>query len=157
MLRFLFPAVTWLLIGIPGCGPVVPPSSSTTEPPNDYHSSHGIAAHRPESFAAAVEQLATRYEALAATPSENSAANVTVALQELKDIVRWLPELAGDSDLRRADWEQVQRLSLELQQRIELWKSVNDATETAARTHYEKIVAELRPLAEKSVEPIPGQ
>ena len=152
MLRYLLPVVTWLLIGISGCGPVVPPSSSTKEQADDYHSSHGMAAHRPESFVAAVEQLATRYETLAATPS-----NIAVALQELKDIVRWLPELAGDSELRRADWERVQRRTLELQQRSEPWKTVNDAADPEARNHYEKIVAELRPLAEKSVEPIPGQ
>lgn len=157
MLRYLLSVVTLLLIGIPGCGPVVPPTSSTTEQADDYHSSHGMAAHRPESFVAAVEQLATRYEALAATPSESSAANVTVALQELKDIVRWLPELAGDSDLRRADWEQVQRLTLDLQQRIEPWQTAKDATDPATRQHYEQVITALRPLAEKSVEPIPGQ
>lgn len=154
---YLLPVVTVLLIGIPGCRPVVPPTSSTTEQTDDYHSSHGLAAHRPESFAAAVEQLATRYEALATTPSDNSAANATVALQELKDIARWLPELAGDSDLRRTDWEQVQRLALDLQQRIEPWQSAKDATHPAARPYYEKIVSELRQLAEKSVNPIPGQ
>lgn len=144
-------------VGLLGCGRSASTSVSTAEQSADYQSSHGIAAYHPESFAAAVENLATRYEALAATPSESSAANVTVALQELKDIVRWLPELAGDSDLRRADWEQVQRLALELQQRIEPWQTAKDATDSKARSHYEKIVAELRPLAEKSVEPIPGQ
>lgn len=150
-------SVCLVAVGLLGCGRSASTSVTTADQAADYQSSHGIAAHHPESFAAAVEQLATRYKALMASLSDNSPVDATIALQELKDIVRWLPELAGDSDLRRADWEQVQRLTLDLQQRIEPWQTANDAADPGARNHYEKIVAELRPLAEKSVEPISGQ
>lgn len=87
-----------------------------------------------------------------AVPDEKSP--FATRLQELKDIVHWLPELAGDSDLRRKDWEQVQQTAKRLEQLVAPWTTVKDAHE--GQTEYDRLVAEIGPLAEESVDPAPG-
>lgn len=140
-----------LLLGLLGCGMNGDSSIPTAEQSIGHQSSHGIAAHRPKSFSEAVEQLTTRYQALVATPPDNTDVDIADALQQLKDIVHWLPELAGDTDLRRVEWEQVQQLTLNLQQFIEPWQTAKDATDPSGKQHFNNCIAELHSLAEKTV------
>jgi hypothetical protein len=142
-----------LLIGCGGCLPAASSSNSTNAPADDYQSSHGVAAHRPASFAAAIAQLTDRQAAFLSDDPPTAAAT---AMQELQDIVRWLPELAGETDLRRADWEAVQRLANELQSVVDPWTAAHDVAAPQARAEYERILAALRPLAAKSAAPAPG-
>jgi hypothetical protein len=78
-----------------GCG-----SGAATE--EDDHGSHASPAHKPASFADAVTETERRFGELAGPLSAEDRAK---RLVELDDILRWLPELAGDTDLKRADWD----------------------------------------------------
>lgn len=73
---------------------------------------HGIPPHKPATFTAAWEALSQR---LSDPPHPETAAK---AHAELLDIIRWLPELAAETDLPRAAWEDVQRLALALEQAV---------------------------------------
>jgi hypothetical protein len=84
--------------------------ASTAE---DDHLEHHHPPHKPPHLAAAIDQIERRYAALAAAES-NPPAEFAEQLQELLDIVRWLPEIAGDSDLAEAPWNVVDQVSLEL-------------------------------------------
>lgn len=75
---------------------------------------HHIPGHLPADFDQAltrVEQLVAHLKdgvALEAMPAE---VNVET---ELRDVVRWLPELAAQSDLKEADWNVVDGATIEL-------------------------------------------
>lgn len=99
----------WLsLVTLCGCG-------DSAEAP---HLEHLIPAHKPESLATAVTELRRRG---AETYAETYAGGVTgEESAQLADIITWLPELAADSDARRAQWERIQSISREL---AELQKS----------------------------------
>ncbi|MFN9717777.1 MAG: hypothetical protein ACK58L_03725 [Planctomycetota bacterium] len=79
----------------------------------DHHDDdhHHVPDHKPENFALLVTSLEARLKATAFLDRDRD---------EVMDIVRWLPEFAADSDLRRKDFEsavQVSRmLLLELEQ-----------------------------------------
>ena len=61
------------------------------------HLEHSVPAHKPHSFAEAVEELIRRSQQV--NPVQNPR-----EFEELRDIVRWIPELAADSDLPEPDW-----------------------------------------------------
>lgn len=100
---------------------------------------HGIPPHKPTSFARAVRGLPRRLSVFETGP--NVAPDPTL-LQELVDIVRWLPELAADTGLPRADWERVQELSKRMEQAV-----TATPPDVAACG---KIAAELKPFGEKA-------
>jgi hypothetical protein len=74
---------------------------------SEHHGGHDAPPHKPASFAAAIPETARRFEELTTNLSRDDR---TRRLAELDDILRWLPELAGDTDLRRADWETAKSL-----------------------------------------------
>uniref|UniRef100_A0A7C4LNY8 Uncharacterized protein n=1 Tax=Schlesneria paludicola TaxID=360056 RepID=A0A7C4LNY8_9PLAN len=115
--------------------------SANTSPPGGGSAGSGAQGHvspphKPESFFSAVSQLPSRLDA----NREVSAASA--ARRELLDIIRWLPELAADTDLSRAEWEQVQRLTGDLERAV----SSSPPDWAAARTR----VDELFPLAHRA-------
>ncbi len=77
----------------------------------EQHLEHFIPAHKPKSFGELVEQIFARVEAAASAESDVDA----TVLKELKDIIEWIPELAADSDLRKADWEHAVAIGVRLQ------------------------------------------
>jgi hypothetical protein len=79
------------------------------------HLEHHVPPHKPPDLAAAIEQIDQRFAALQRRPDQGSAQQ----WQELLDIVRWLPEIAGDSDLPEAEWNVVNRVSGELTPLVE--------------------------------------
>lgn len=85
-----------------------PAGCSGPESEEDHHLEHVIPEHKPDGFADAVRELERRWTSLDGSPADAD------ALQELADIVDWLPELAADSDLKRAQWEQVQQMTQQL-------------------------------------------
>lgn len=130
-----------------GCGPASSPTgnhagASTQAEPS---AAHAMPAHYPASFVAAVEQLPTTFAPLLqdtpATPD---------ALQRLRDIAKWLPALAAETDLRRAEWEQAQQAALGLEQLIQSSPSV---PLPERKYRFERIEADLRALALAAVPP----
>jgi len=93
-----------ILLSLPGCG------SGGADSEED-HGKHIDPPHKPATFAMAVREIEHRFDELA----KPLAAEVRAErLVELDDILRWLPRMAGDTDLRRADWEEVNRLTARL-------------------------------------------
>ncbi|MBS0265002.1 MAG: hypothetical protein JSS02_23920 [Planctomycetes bacterium] len=73
--------------------------------------SHDAPAHRPRGFPEAVQAIRDR---LAEFQETGGAANRQFRVrqsQELKDIMQWLPELAAETDLRKADWDNINAAS----------------------------------------------
>jgi len=93
-----------------GCGPsTVSPTSAEEE-----HLEHHIPAHKPATFTDAVEALRNRIRHVGDESAAGRADHLAGDLSELRDIVDWLPELAADSDMRKADWDEVNALTAEL-------------------------------------------
>lgn len=80
----------------------------------DEHLEHHIPEHKPATYAAAVKQVRDRTDRIIAGYQIGSSELLGRELTELIDIVGWLPELAGDSDMKRAAWDQVQLVSRKL-------------------------------------------
>lgn len=75
---------------------------------------HHIPEHLPANFDRAVgriEQLVAHLKDGAALEKMPTEVNVET---ELRDVVRWLPELAAQSDLNEADWNLVDGATIEL-------------------------------------------
>ncbi len=68
------------------------------KPEADSRLEHEHPPHQPHSFADAVEEIGRR----SANPSLEGDAQ---AKHELDDILNWTPDLAADTNLRKADWE----------------------------------------------------
>jgi hypothetical protein len=66
--------------------------------------SHALPPHHPGSFRRAIDEIERRGAAILAAPAGTADA---AARAEFADIARWLPELAADTELGRADWERV--------------------------------------------------
>jgi hypothetical protein len=65
---------------------------------------HELPAHHPRTFRRAIDAIEQRGTSVAAGGDAASR-------RELADIVRWLPLLATDTELGRADWDRVQGIS----------------------------------------------
>jgi hypothetical protein len=65
---------------------------------------HELPRHHPRTFRRAVDAIEERSAALSSASG--------AARSELADIVRWLPMLAADTELGRADWDRVRGMSL---------------------------------------------
>lgn len=115
------------------------------------HPEHHAPAHKPKSFAKAVDQLELR-DPFRSPGSEQSGRSAQQA--ELLDIVRWLPELAAETDLRRPDWDVVQRASLDLEQLVANGRE-SDAARTAAGPRYQEAVGILRELLSRTGPELP--
>jgi hypothetical protein len=79
------------------------------------HAAHVDPAHRPENFPDAVDRLIAGHEA---SRVALSAGRVDEAHDELlpiqRDLVKWLPEVAADSDMPEGAWNRVDALSARL-------------------------------------------
>ena len=99
------------------------------------HLEHHVPPHKPANVAAAIDQIEHRFEAMAHGERTRGSERVT-ELKELVDIVRWLPEIAGDSDLREPQWNTVDQIS------EKLWPPLLDQLQRAERGE----VANLQPI-----------
>jgi hypothetical protein len=78
---------------------------------------HAVPAHHPRTFRRAVAEIGRRGATLS-----NSGLDAGIRDRErleLLDIVRWLPELAADTDLGRRDWELVRDAARDLADGVE--------------------------------------
>lgn len=65
---------------------------------------HQRPAHHPGTLTGAVPAIQARTERLAGTEA-------AAARKELTDILRWLPQLAADTELNRAAWDEIAALA----------------------------------------------
>jgi hypothetical protein len=64
---------------------------------------HGNPDFKPHDFDEAVAVLKSRFAAVAALPSPET----TDAAMQFRQIIRWMPEFAADTPIRRTGWEQL--------------------------------------------------
>ena len=90
-------------VSIAGCGTS---AESHEDEHHDGHLEHFVPAHKPKTFTDLVDQLALRAPTLndASQPNDGDA-SLPTGLQEFSDIIGWIPELAADSELLKADFE----------------------------------------------------
>ena len=73
--------------------------------------------HKPVGFVEAVQAIHRRLAKLHASDAPTDREARRRQSDELKDIIQWLPELAAETDLRKADWDAVnassKRMALE--------------------------------------------
>lgn len=131
-----------------GCSPPPPPKPKTThkhagghphEHAMTHEEEHGIPPHKPHSFEEAVSEIERRGRALIAN-SENPPTQVT----EWFDILGWLPELAADTELKRADWEQAVRTAQKFESWSGSWKASTSGATVPDPARFESLIVELR-------------
>ena len=98
-----------LLVSFPGCI-----QSDSHEGEDDHHMEHIVPEHKPANFAEAVDELQHRTEHLKSHIGDEDE-SFDHELEELTDIVGWIPELAADSDMNEADWNLADSISREMQ------------------------------------------
>ncbi len=136
-----------LLIHFAGCGPsAVDSPTDQSKAGSSLEESHGVAAHKPHSFGEAVEALETRVIALSTTDSAGDQEGMSTKFAELADIVRWLPELAADSDLGRKDWTTAQGVAKRLETEMEGWSQRSTPLTAAELQKFLDGVTALKPL-----------
>lgn len=144
-MRCFFPMVLLSALGLgllPGC------SSTTGE---EDHAAHHIPEHRPRNLPSAAAQIRSRWSAIrTASPSEQP-----TRWTELGDILRWLPEIAGESNLGRPQWEDVQRISVELEAMHDREEPSRPAPEDESRRRV--LLDQLESLASEVTESIYGR
>ena len=132
--------VTFLLLTlITGCSPTKPVTSA--KPAMTHEEEHGIPPHKPHNFAKAVSEVQQRGHELL-----NSNTRSEVAVAEWFDIIGWLLELAADTDLVRADWDKVARVSTQLESWSTAWKSSADNKAQPAADQFEPLLSELQTI-----------
>ena len=141
-LRWSFIVLICGAVGFIGC-------SSSEESHDDEHLEHFVPAHKPKHFEELVEQLALRFPRLATPPATSEADDREIARQELSDIICWIPELAADSELIKADFDSAvgtgSKLAAVYAGKLEPKKSQGvDVAE------FEPLIEELRKLVPKS-------
>lgn len=122
---------------------VVVLGTGCAQPAADHEDeAHAVPAHHPRTFRRAVAEIGRRGAALT-TAGLDPASRERERL-ELLDIVRWLPELAADTELGRRDWERVRDAARDLADGVE---RCTGAAESAARLAGE-LERSLKTLAE---------
>lgn len=94
-----------LTIAAPGCRP-----RTVAEP------EHHVPEHRPADFHAAVVRLDQLHREIVAGPMRPD--DQLDVFSELRDVVRWLPALAADSDLAERPWLVVAEVAKDFESRL---------------------------------------
>lgn len=92
------------------------PGCSSEE--HDDHLEHHIPEHKPADFSRAVTEIQRRTDELRIADKFSPADRAT-KVNELFDIIRWLPELAGESDMPEEPWNKVNAISRSLAAALE--------------------------------------
>ena len=80
---------------------------------------HVVSDHRPADFADAVRSMSRLNREIAEEMASGHAKHADEALHDMTDIVRWLPEIAADSDMPEDQWNEVDRQSAALTDLLE--------------------------------------
>ena len=128
-----------------GCaqGTSAPASGSDAEGQAEHAYEHHNPPHKPHDFPGGLDALRKRCSDLfASAPSKPPQAGKE--FNELVDIVGWLPELAADSDLDRAEWDRVNEQSKRLARDVdEFTRAGLEGSEPRSR---QKIESDLQAL-----------
>lgn len=108
-----------------------------------HEEEHGILPHKPRTFAAAIEQIDKRGHELLTHRHDHDVA-------EWFDILGWLPELAGDTELKKPEWDEVARIARELEQWSAPWRSSEKSSIDVAVL--ERHVSALKGLVPKPIQ-----
>jgi len=92
---------------------VVAPGCHRASATDEDHLEHHVPPHKPQNLTSAIDQIERRFEALAHDQT-SPITDRAIQLKELVEIVRWLPEIAGDSDLPEEQWNVVDQVSEQL-------------------------------------------
>lgn len=132
------------LAAAPGCH-----RASATD---EDHLEHHVPHHKPQNLAGAIDQIDRRFELLGLADGTQNAERAA-QLKELVDIVRWLPEIAGDSDLPEEQWNVVDRASEKLwpllQEQLNHAERGEDFNLETLRSSVTAAVSQLREAAGK--------
>jgi hypothetical protein len=116
------PVVCWLLLALAnvaalaGCGHSLPTSDSASEAQGGEHEHNP--PHKPRDFPSGLAALHERFAQLFKTPDSQSLEG-DEEFSKLVDIVGWIPELAADSDLNRAEWDRINERSKQLAREVD--------------------------------------
>jgi len=129
-----------------------PASSATSDELRDDDHGHGRPPHKPYSLPSAVREISRRGHQVLELKSPEP-----ISTGELLDIIRWLPELAADTDLTRSQWEHVQETS----KRLESWAAPANQDSASFRapdhTMLDQCLSELRILSDLVPQPAGGE
>jgi hypothetical protein len=104
--------IIWVLAVLTGCaGPA----------PDHEEEAHAVPAHHPRTFRRAVADIGRRGAVLTAGGLDDESRELQ--RRQLLDIVRWLPELAADTELGRLAWERVNGAASSLANGLESFAS----------------------------------
>jgi len=113
-----------MVIGTVGCGgdarmySVGVDAEEESEHGDPFHEhGHAVAAHRPASFVETPSALRRLHEKAVAALRDGNTKDVQETIEKLSDIARWLPELAGDTDLDETAWNSVCEAGSSMEQR----------------------------------------
>ena len=87
----------WCALALTGC---------LASPDPGAEAEHHRPAHKPAEYPAAVARLRELHEEILSGAVPRPSDQIEVH-QELSDVVRWLPELAADSDLGKDAWDKI--------------------------------------------------
>lgn len=107
-----------------------------------HEESHDYPAHRPENFRQAVDSLLQRDEKLRVQFDQQQN-------EQLLDILRWLPEIAAETDLPEATWNRVNQVAQTARQAYETNARKN---QLPPKQHAESWLDTLREAAAECVE-----
>ena len=146
-----------------GCGsdkPTVLAGSSSVHEADDHHHDHlhdhGIPDHKPATFAQAVEQLPRRRRLVMSEFKAGHLDHAREAIQKLQDVIRWLPELAADTDLGKSDWNTIQTVSRQMEDLVKPWKTMQSQPAAQESELLQALTEQLKALTEKSSSSQPG-
>lgn len=100
----------------------------------EHEDAHAVPEHHPRTFRQAVIDMAHRGTVL--TSGMLDGGSREIQRSHLLDIVRWLPELAADTEMGRRDWERVRDVARQLAGELEGFAggSPEDASRLAGLT-----------------------
>lgn len=96
-----------------GCSRGVPDAKTSSDAAHEEHHHHDH-DERPESYAAAVDEIKQHGEEVAQAFGSGDPEAAHEALHELGDLLTILPEVAGDTEMSKADWSEVKQAAGQL-------------------------------------------
>lgn len=137
------------VVAAAGCtrsGPMASTEAESEEKSSHEGHEHHVPQHKPGDLPDAIRSLRGRCAELLKDRRADQPTVFARQFGETNDIVGWLPELAADSDLGRAEWENVNDVSKRLTEELALFNAAQ--TDESAKETYEKIESELESLDE---------
>jgi hypothetical protein len=118
---------------------------------------HHTPAYKPRDLPGAVKSLQERCAQLFQQNALGKPTSSDTYLQETLEIAGWFPELAGDSDLERAEWDRVNEASKQLvSQLTKLGAANSDASIQAARKEIEIAIDAVDAVVHRNAELFPA-